>query len=193
MSITDKFFGTPIVKAQRIGHGTLECDDLQITRRFYEEVLGLECHQVSKISMVARLGTIHTYSIVAGLSKNRPDMSLLNHNGLDVESTAEVDRIFAELKTRQEELGIRKIMPIKRTHGDYSFYFMDPDRNWWEILATEGDGYANGFNDSSLDLTGLHELENEKGLVHTHVAETREKVRALRAARGEPGAAGQQA
>jgi catechol 2,3-dioxygenase-like lactoylglutathione lyase family enzyme len=180
MPITDRSTKEPLIKAQRIGHGTLEVTDLQSTRRFYEEVLGLECIQVSTMSMVAKLGTEHTYAVVASGNKDRPEMSLFNHNGLDVGSREEVDRIRTQILAIKDEWGIKKIGPISTMHGDYSFYFCDLDGNWWEIVAAEPGGYAAGFEDPLSDLTGLHEFDDEKGMLHTHDPKNRDRIKAAR-------------
>jgi catechol 2,3-dioxygenase-like lactoylglutathione lyase family enzyme len=180
MPITDRSTKEPLIKAIRIGHGTLEVDDLQKSRKFYEEVLGLEVHQVSMMSMVARGGG-QVYAVVASGNKNRQEMSIFNHNGIDVGSREEVDRIHALLTEKQEELGIRKIRPISSMHGDYSFYFSDLDGNWWEILVpTIPGGYAAGFDDPIWDLTGLHEFDGEKSLVHTHDPKNHERLKNAR-------------
>ena len=79
----------PALKLNFLSHGTLESRDLDFTRRFYEEFLGLEVHRTSPISLMVRLGGDHVYAVV--LSKRTTPMVLLNHNGLDVETQAEVD------------------------------------------------------------------------------------------------------
>lgn len=178
MPITDRSTKEPLIKAQRIGHGTLESNDLEKTRRFYEEVLGLQCLQVSMISLIARLGTGHTYAVVATGNKNRDDMSLLNHNGLDVESTEAVDRIHELILSIKDDWDLKEVRPISTTHGDYAFYFQDFDGNWWEIGAAEPGGYAAGFDDPLSDLSGLHEFDSSKTLMHTHDPRNREKIMA---------------
>ena len=47
---------TPALKLNFLSHGTLESRDLAFSRRFYEEVLGLEVVQTSAISLLIRLG-----------------------------------------------------------------------------------------------------------------------------------------
>ena len=181
MPITDRSSKEPLIKAERIGHGTLEVADLAKSRRFYEEVLGLECVQVSMISMLIRLGTDHTYAVVETGRKTRTDMDLLNHNGLDVGSREEVDRIHELMISIQDEWGLKQVKKISTVHGDYAFYVCDFDGNWWEFLASEPGGYAAGFTDPLGDLTGLHEFDNEKSLMHTHTPGNRELIKAARA------------
>ena len=70
-----------IIKSKFLSHGTLGSKDLAATRNFYEEFLGLECAQTSKISMMIRLGSDHVYAVVQ--DKRKPDMPRINHNGID--------------------------------------------------------------------------------------------------------------
>ncbi|MCW2499661.1 MAG: Glyoxalase/bleomycin resistance protein/dioxygenase [Frankiales bacterium] len=176
--ITDRFTGEPVVKVQRLGHGTLEVVDLARSRRFYEEVLGLEVIQPSSRSMMIRLGTNHAYAVVE--TGKESGMGMLAHNGLDVGSVDEVHAAYKRLLDVKDEYGIKQIIEPRHMHGDTSFYFADPDGNWWEIVAVRDGGYAVDFDDSERDLTGLHEFDEEQGNVnfsHTHDAEFRVRVR----------------
>src|SRR5206468_11195711 len=102
---------------------TLECNGLQATRRFYEEVLGLEVIQHSPVGMMIRLGSNHVYAVVQ--SGRAHEMPLLNHNGLDVGSEDEVRGAHELLESVKDEYGIRKINRVQRQHGAYSFYVQD--------------------------------------------------------------------
>ena len=48
----------PVIKSRFISHGTLPSRDLEATRKFYEEFLGLEVVRTSKISMM-EIGRAH--------------------------------------------------------------------------------------------------------------------------------------
>ena len=65
----------PTLRLNFLSHGTLEAKDLEFTRRFYEEFMGFECIQTSKISLWFRLGGPHVY--VAVQSKQRSEMPML--------------------------------------------------------------------------------------------------------------------
>jgi catechol 2,3-dioxygenase-like lactoylglutathione lyase family enzyme len=177
-AITDKFTGEPVLKLQRLGHGTLETVDIARARLFYEAVLGLEVIQPSSRSMMIRLGTNHAYAVV---ETGKPStMSMLAHNGLDVGSVAEVHAAYEKLVAIKDEWGIKQITEPRHMHGDTSFYFSDPDGNWWEIVAVRENGYAEDFTDPERDLTGLHEFDDEGGNVnfnHTHDPDFRARVR----------------
>jgi len=121
-------------------HGTLECRDLQASRRFYEELLGLDVVQTSHMSMMVRLGGNNTIAVVQ--SPRLGEAPLLSHNGLDVATRAEVDQAHALVTRHKEEYGVDKITQPVDQHGSYSFYFTDLDGNWWEILTNPPGGYG---------------------------------------------------
>ena len=101
-----------------------------MSRRFYEEVLGLEVIQHAPIAMTIRHGSNHTYVVVL---TNRPKgMHILNHNGLDVGSEEEVRTAYDLLRSVEQEYSLRKISKPARLHGYYAFMFQDMDGNWWE-------------------------------------------------------------
>ncbi len=130
----------PTLKLNFISHGTLESRDLAYARRFYEEFMGFEVVQPSKIALWFRLGSQHIYVCVENRSKD--EMPFLYHNGVDVESEARVDECH-RLVVRDAALwGLHKITKPAVQHGTYSFYFWDKDDNCWEILANPPGGYT---------------------------------------------------
>src|SRR5216117_3764753 len=72
-----------VLKTKFISHGTLGSKDLEATRRFYEEFLGLEVVRTSPVSLMIRLGGNHVYAVVYTKKKER--MPRVYHNGLDVD------------------------------------------------------------------------------------------------------------
>jgi catechol 2,3-dioxygenase-like lactoylglutathione lyase family enzyme len=177
--ITDRFVGEPVLKVQKIGHGTLEVVDIEKSRRFYEEVLGFDVIQPSVRSLMIRKGTDHTYAVVE-TGRSDTEMSMLNHNGLDVGSVDEVHAAYEKLLKVKDEYGIKQIQEPRHMHGDTSFFLCDQDNNWWEIVAVREGGYAVDFSDAERDLTSLHEFDGQAGNVnfsHTHDPGFRAKVR----------------
>src|SRR5882724_2558382 len=81
----------PTLKLKFLSHGTLESKDLDFTRKFYEEFLGLEVVRASKVSIWCRLGGAHIYVVVQVPEGKKAEMPFLNHNGIDVETEDEVD------------------------------------------------------------------------------------------------------
>jgi len=130
----------PTLKLDFISHGTLEAKDLAFTRRFYEEFMGFEVVQPSKISLWFRLGGQHIYVCVENRTKS--EMPLLNHNGLDVETEEKVDECHRLVLRDAEKWRLHKISKAAVQHGTYSFFFWDVDDNCWEILANPPGGYS---------------------------------------------------
>lgn len=149
--VTHRSTKEPVLKIDFLSHGTLDCRDLQASRRFYEEVLGFDCIQNGPVSIMLRLGSQHVYVAVA--TGKEQQMSLMNHNGLDVGSPAKVDEAYKLLESVKDEYGIKKINRPGTQHGAYSFYFQDLDNNWWEILANPPGGYSVMFDRPEADLT----------------------------------------
>ena len=128
------------IKSKFLSHGTLGSRDLEASRRFYEEFLGLECIQTSKISMMIRLGGDHVYAVV--LNKSLGEMPRINHNGIDVDSDGDVDAAWQACLDGAETWGLYDITKPVAQHGTYSFHFKDRDGNAWEILSNPKGGYT---------------------------------------------------
>jgi catechol-2,3-dioxygenase len=138
----------PVLKINFLSHGTLESFDLDKSRRFYTEFLGLEVVRTSPVSLMIRLGGTNTIAVVKN-PKKKP-LPLLNHNGLDVETREDVDRCHELMTEHKEAWGIKSVTRPTEQHGTYSFYFLDLDDNWWEILTNPKDGYSWMFSKGDL-------------------------------------------
>jgi catechol 2,3-dioxygenase-like lactoylglutathione lyase family enzyme len=130
----------PALKLNFLSHGTLESKDIEASRAFYEEFLGLEVVRTSEISLLMRLGGNNAIAVVK--TKHKQEMSLMGHNGLDVETQEDVDAAHRIVMEQQAKWGLHKISAPTLQHGTYSFYFWDADDNCWEILANPPGGYA---------------------------------------------------
>jgi catechol-2,3-dioxygenase len=131
----------PVLKLRFLSHGTLEAYDLEKSRKFYTDFLGLEVVRTSPISLIIRLGGTNTIAVVQN-PKRGGAMPLLNHNGLDVETREEVDAAHKLVAEQKEQWGIKQVTKPVDQHGTYSFYLLDMDDNWWEILTNPQDGYS---------------------------------------------------
>ena len=151
----------PALNLRFLSHGTLESRDLEATRKFYEEFLGLEVHRTSPVSLMVRLGGEHIYAVVQG-GKGDTEMPFLNHNGLDVETHEEVDAAHRIVCEQAEKWGMRKISKPAMQHGTYSFYFWDADGNAWEILSNPKGGYSWIFELGDLDGKGHMDAKFER-------------------------------
>jgi catechol 2,3-dioxygenase-like lactoylglutathione lyase family enzyme len=128
----------------RLSHGTLSCRDLAKSRRFYTEFLGLECvHHVAGRAMMLRRGGY--WAIVCLQTPRDQQLGIPNHWGLDVESREAVDRARALAIEHKETYDIRRVLPAREMHGDYSFYLEDLDGNWWEFQCLGGRDYDDIF------------------------------------------------
>jgi len=114
-TITRKSTKLPLLKIHFLSHGTLESRDLQASRRFYEEVLGLEVIQHAPIAMTIRHGSNHTYVVV--LTNHSKEMHILNHNGLDVGSEEEVCTAYELLCSVPWDF---VCYPVRGTIADYA-------------------------------------------------------------------------
>lgn len=130
----------PVLKLKFLSHGTLEAYDLDKTRRFYTDFLGLEVVRTSDISLMIRLGNTNTIAVVKNDRKQA--MPILNHNGLDVGTREEVDQAYEVVKAQKDQWGIKKVTKPVDQHGTRSFYLLDLDDNWWEILCNPEGGYS---------------------------------------------------
>ncbi|MBB3259864.1 catechol 2,3-dioxygenase-like lactoylglutathione lyase family enzyme [Paraburkholderia bannensis] len=127
-----------IVKPYALGHGTLECRNLNESRRFYEEFLGLECVRHAMPAMAIRFGHNKFHIFCVEVGDDLHPTNLLNHWGIDVSSREEVDAAHDAAKSQQSDYGIRQVTDVVLQHGVYSFYIEDLDHNWWEIQHYDG-------------------------------------------------------
>lgn len=132
----------PALKLKFISHGTLEVRDVDRSRQFYEEFFGFETVRTSKVSLWIRLGGDHVYVAVKAPPGEKAVMPFLYHNGIDVESDAEVDEAYVIVMRDAEKWGLHDITKPIVQHGSYSFYFRDMDENFWEILSNPRGGYG---------------------------------------------------
>lgn len=156
-AITERSKKEPLLRTRFLSHGTLEIRDIAASRRFYEEVLGLEVVQQAPMALFVRLGGDHVYAAVE-TAGDHGDMPLLHHNGLDVGSDDEVDQSYQKILDVRDDYGIQQVTRPVRQHGAYSFYLKDRDGNWWEICHLPRGGYSFRFRNEEFDLTGRHHL-----------------------------------
>jgi catechol 2,3-dioxygenase-like lactoylglutathione lyase family enzyme len=139
--VTAKSIGkvaSSVVKPIGLSRGTLVTRDLDVTRRFLEDLLGMACVQVAPDHMLARHRSdrgARSYWVldIRRVAEIAHPQRLVNHWGFMVASNADVDRAFALASSRKDEYGLKRVHPPKGNHGSYSFYFEDHESNWWEI------------------------------------------------------------
>ena len=126
--------------ANFLSHGTLAARDLEFSRRFYEEFLGLEVVRTSHRSLMIRLGGTNTIAVV--LTNKATQMDHLNHNGLDVATRDDVDAAYETVMREKDVWRIGHVTRPVEQHGTYAFFFRDADENVWEILTNPKGGYS---------------------------------------------------
>ena len=135
-----------IVRPMAFSHGTLECVDVLESRKFYEEFLGVECvRHVEPPVIMIRLNSQGCTVVCVQVGDKARDQRVFNHWGVDVESREKVDEAYANAKKYKDKYGIKRVQPPSELHGDYSFYLMDRDGNWWEIQCIENFTYDENF------------------------------------------------
>lgn len=134
-----------VVRGEYLSHGTLECYKLKDSRRFYEEFLGLECVRHAAPAMAVRCG-LRFHIVCLEVGQTLKPVSVKNHWGIDVGSTAEVERIHEAAVAMTNQYGIRTVTNCVKQHGVYSFYIEDLDHNWWEIQYYDGTQHDDMFD-----------------------------------------------
>jgi catechol-2,3-dioxygenase len=121
---------------QALSHGTVQCEDIEVTRRFYENVLGLEVVQLWPSSIYVKHPETPWYVVnLPYRAENRSLPTRAQRFVLAVESTAKLDETHRSFSNSKEELGITEVEPIGREDGTASFLFSDLNRNWWEVMS----------------------------------------------------------
>ena len=133
----EKFPGRGYIP-QALTHGTIGCNSLEASRRFYKEVLGLDV--VSPLPNVPPRYIKHpsTPWYVVSLEvpeESRPYLGRLQRFTVAVESAAAVAAAHRWLKESSKELGVTELEEIKEDSDGVSFLLSDLDRNWWEITS----------------------------------------------------------
>ncbi len=117
---------------QAFTHGTLQCDDVERSRRFYVEVLGLEIAAGFNTAQYIKHPATPWYIVVLQRSP-RQYLAPVNRFTLQMGSAVEVEQAHREFEARQNDLGITEVGTLENNNGKTSFIFSDLDKNWWEL------------------------------------------------------------
>lgn len=129
----EKFPGKGYVP-QALTHGTLQCGDIEATRRFYEQVLGLEVVQLWPNSIYLKHPDTPWYIVnLPVLPENRIYHTRSQRFVLAVESESEVEEAHRWFSDFGKELGITELEGIRQSGGNSAFLFSDLNQNWWEL------------------------------------------------------------
>ncbi len=131
---------TSVIKPLVMSRGTLKSVDFAKTRRL-GETLGFVCTELAPDRMMMRHrsdrpGTTYWVLEVRRVDAVRTPQRMTNHWGIWVPTRQDVDDAYTLLAANAQELGLVRVQKPRPTHEgarDYSFYFEDVSRNWWEI------------------------------------------------------------
>jgi len=132
----EKFSGRGYVP-QAMTHGTIGCDDLETSRRFYREVLGLEVVPPpgGKPHYIKHPSTPWYIVSLQVPQESRKLLGRFQRFTIAVESASAVEEAYRWLKQSGNQLGVTALEQIREDSGVASFLLSDPDRNWWEVTS----------------------------------------------------------
>jgi len=119
---------------QAFTHGTLQCDDLERSRRFYTEVLGLEIAAGFSTAQYIKHPASPWYIVILQ-RKPRQYLAPVNRFTLQLGSAGEIEQAHREFSTNGAAAGITDLGELETTNGTTSFIFSDVDKNWWELTG----------------------------------------------------------
>lgn len=130
---TDMFPGRGYVP-QAFTHGTLQCDDVERSRRFYVDVLGLEIAAGFSTAQYIKHPAAPWYIVVLQRSP-RQYLAPVNRFTLQLGAAVEVEQTHRDFATDGAQLGITELGKLENTNGKTNFIFSDLDKNWWELTS----------------------------------------------------------
>ena len=134
----EKFPGRGYVP-QALSHGTMECYDLDRSRQFYREVLGLDVVAPSPSAKPHYVKHPATPWYIVSLQVPAGEKKILGPNQrftLSLESARAVQDAHRWLSESGKEAGITGLTEISDKNAAVSFMLSDPDSNWWEIASS---------------------------------------------------------
>ena len=128
---TEQFSGRGYLP-QAFTHGTLQCDDIARSRRFYVEALGLEIAAGFSTAQYIKHPSTPWYIVVLQRSP-RQYLAPVNRFTLQMGSAAAVEQAHREFSTNGQSLGVTEVGKLENSNGASYFIFSDLDKNWWEL------------------------------------------------------------
>jgi catechol 2,3-dioxygenase-like lactoylglutathione lyase family enzyme len=129
--------GASLIEPVCLSHGTLECRDLNKTRRFYSEFLGVDVIRHAEAAMGTWCGGDWFIACV-GAGDGVSPQPYANRWGLEVGSEEDVDAARDAALAQGADYEIGEITAIKDDGDTRAFALCDLDGNWWEILYRRG-------------------------------------------------------
>ena len=119
---------------QAFTHGTLQCDQIERSRRFYVEILGLEIAAGFNTAQYIKHPSSPWYIVVLQRSP-RQYLTPVNRFTLQMGSSVDVEQAYREFASKKTELSLAELGKLETANGNASFIFSDPDKNWWELTG----------------------------------------------------------
>jgi catechol-2,3-dioxygenase len=120
---------------QAMSHGTLQCDNKEVSDRFYKEVLGLDIVGGGRHSTYIKHPSTPWYIVVLPMSY-RDYLAPVNRFTLKLGSPDEVEKAHSEFSKAANPYGVTETWDLERKNGQVSFIFADLDKNWWALTAS---------------------------------------------------------
>jgi catechol 2,3-dioxygenase-like lactoylglutathione lyase family enzyme len=130
---SDRFPGRGYVP-QAFTHGTLQCDNVERSRRFYVEVLGLEIAAGFNTAQYIKHPATPWYIVVLQRSP-RQYLAPVNRFTLQVATISEVEQAHRRFASNGREIGITELGMLECADARANFIFSDLDKNWWELTS----------------------------------------------------------
>ncbi len=132
--LTDARFPGRGYLPQAFTHGTLQCDDVERSRKFYLEVLGLEIAAGFNAAQYIKHASSPWYIVVLKRSP-RQYLAPVNRFTLQAASQSDVEQAHHEFAARGESIGVTELGALESRNGKVNFIFSDLDKNWWELTT----------------------------------------------------------
>lgn len=140
-----------------LSHGTVECKDIDVSRRFYRDFLGLETVRRGDMAIWFRCGGGWMVASV-GTGEKQESLPIEARWCLDMASAEDVTNAHAYAHRLKDEFHIQEILPIEEKKGRRMFCLKDLDGNWWEIGFHPGRLYDAVFESASQTLPAAGDL-----------------------------------
>lgn len=120
---------------QALTHGTVQFHDIEATRRFYENVLGLEVVQLWPSSIYVKHPESSWYIVNLPFRAEPIFPTRAQRFVLALESASKVEEAHHWFSNSAEPLGLSTVDPIQRSEDVARFIFSDLNRTWWEVTS----------------------------------------------------------